>query len=133
MREEESREQNASAPVPPAGSQPENPLHGPAYEAYVEWCRQRSRPWYNQGWFWALMMVAGLAILVWQLGNIGEAVQSSAEATKEQTSAIRDQTQAMREQGSWLLEQLRAVERAISSLGHTIREAIAVFQSSLGS
>ncbi len=106
MREEESRERDLD------------------YEEYREWRRQRSRPWFNQGWFWALIAVAGLALLLWQLGNIGEAVQSSAAATREQTSAIREQTQVMREQGSWIIQQLRAIEQAITTLGHYVREGL---------
>lgn len=132
MHEEDSREQQSPGSLPPAGPHPQHSMRDPAYAAFQEWYRRRQKPWYNQGWFWALLTVAGLAILAWQLGNISQAVQASAEATREQTGAIREQTQVMKEQGSWILQQLQAIERSITNLGHSVREAIAWFQSSLG-
>lgn len=113
-------------------------LHcGDDREPCKEWCRLGRRPWYDQGWFWALLSVAGLALVAWQLGNIHQALETSAEATRQQTgAAIMERTQGMREWGAelerqfvWILEHLRAVGRAIAALGGYLREALPVFRS----
>lgn len=101
-----------------------------------EWCRLGGRPWYDQGWFWALLCVGGLALVAWQLGNIHEALEASAESTRQQTEAMMTQTQVMRaqavwleKQGAWLGMQLEAVGRAIAALGGYLREALLVLRS----
>lgn len=108
-----------------------------------EWCRLGGRPWYDQGWLWALLSVAGLALVAWQLGAIHQALEASAEATRQQTGGMAEQAQVMRawavvldqqaarvhDRALWLLEQLRAVGRAIAALGEHLRESLPVFRS----